>query len=114
MQRQAQEVVTFPASNLSLSEDTLYRTWPTVAGFSFSAKCWGEIIVGNLREIQFDDDAYQNLVLEQDKKTLIQALVQDNSIAEKVTVLSSLIAHVYSHAMNCVWGNKIGFEENVH
>jgi len=31
--------------SLSLTEENLYKTWPTVAGFSFSAKAWGEIVI---------------------------------------------------------------------
>lgn len=31
--------------NMALSEETLYMTWPTVAGFSFAAKAWGEIVI---------------------------------------------------------------------
>ncbi len=55
-----------------------YQTWPYVAGFSFTAKRWGELLVESLSDIQFDDKAYDRLVLPEDKKALVKALVEDN------------------------------------
>jgi len=69
---------------IKLTDEMLYKTWPTVAGFSFAAKAWGEIFVANLSEIVFDDDAYDRLVLADDKKQLIRALVEDNQINNPV------------------------------
>jgi len=70
--------------NVNIEDEDLYRTWPTVAGFSFSAKTWGEIVIQNLSEIEFDDDAYDRLVLQPEKKSLIQALVEDNKAFQEV------------------------------
>lgn len=33
------------SQQLSLTDENLYKTWPTVAGFSFAAKAWGEIVI---------------------------------------------------------------------
>jgi len=60
---------------LQIPEEKLYSTWPTLPGFSFTAKKWGELILDHLLEIQYDDDAFARLVLEDEKKTLIRALV---------------------------------------
>jgi len=43
-------------------------TWPTVAGFSFTAKQWGEFIITPLSPVLFDDKAYEQLVLPDQKK----------------------------------------------
>ncbi|PRP81652.1 hypothetical protein PROFUN_01159 [Planoprotostelium fungivorum] len=59
----------------SVPDSELYRCWPTVAGFSFAAKSWGEILVANISDIVFDVEAYDRLVLAPDRKSLIKALV---------------------------------------
>ena len=48
-----------------------------IAGFSFFNKKWGELMVESLSEIVFDDDAFDRLVMDQEKKTLIKALVEN-------------------------------------
>ena len=35
-----------------LPEETWYKTWPTIGGFSFSIKKWGELAVENCYDIQ--------------------------------------------------------------
>lgn len=64
-----------------LNEDQLYMTWPTVPGFSFTAKKWGEIIVEHVTDVVFDDKAFERLVLAKEKKTLIKSLVENNTRA---------------------------------
>lgn len=65
-------------SNINaLGDDYLYRTSPTLHGFAFSCKRWGELIIDNIREVKFDDDAFNELVLDENKKTLIKSLVQN-------------------------------------
>eukprot|EP00301_Raphidiophrys_heterophryoidea_P027855 c9855_g1_i1.p1 GENE.c9855_g1_i1~~c9855_g1_i1.p1 ORF type:complete len:672 (+),score=194.88 c9855_g1_i1:133-2148(+) len=65
----------------AVPEDKLYSTWPTVPGFAFTAKKWGELAVDKLTEVKFDEDAFERLVLDQEKKTLIQALVENQHAA---------------------------------
>ena len=59
----------------TVPDDLLWLTWATLPGFSFAVKKWGEIFVDQLSEIQFDDRAYDRLVLPAKKKQLIKALV---------------------------------------
>jgi hypothetical protein len=63
---------------MKITKAMRYQTWPYVAGFSFNAKRWGELLVESLSDIQFDDSAYDRLVLPDDKKALVKALVEDN------------------------------------
>ena len=60
---------------LQLKEDMLYMCYPTLLGFSFAAKRWGEVDLDKVEEIEFDAGAFDALVLDQDKKCLIQSLV---------------------------------------
>ncbi|KAK9704297.1 hypothetical protein K7432_010276 [Basidiobolus ranarum] len=50
--------------------------WPAVVGFSFSAKAWGHVLISGLEPIQFHDRAFDQLVLAEDRKQLIRALVR--------------------------------------
>jgi hypothetical protein len=50
--------------------------WPALVGFSFSAKCWGHVLVSGLDKIAFREDAFDRLVLAPERKQLIRALVR--------------------------------------
>jgi hypothetical protein len=58
-----------------LSTDALWMTDPYVKGFSFVTKQWGRFAVGNISSIAFRSDAFDQLVLAEDKKELVRALV---------------------------------------
>jgi hypothetical protein len=57
---------------LTLTKEDWFRTWPTLGGFSFAVKKWGEIPIEHSFPIAFDDLAYQRLVLPARKKELIE------------------------------------------
>ena len=46
--------------------------WPALVGFSFSAKAWGHVLVDGLSHIEFQDHAFDRLVLSQERKQLIK------------------------------------------
>jgi len=50
--------------------------WPCVIGFSLTAKAWGDCLVDGLEDIQFSEDVFDRLVLPDDRKRLIKALVK--------------------------------------
>ncbi|KAI9350924.1 P-loop containing nucleoside triphosphate hydrolase protein [Obelidium mucronatum] len=50
--------------------------WPAVVGFSFAVKAWGHVLIDSLQEIQFNDQAFDQLVLNPARKKLIKALVR--------------------------------------
>jgi SpoVK/Ycf46/Vps4 family AAA+-type ATPase len=58
-----------------LPDSLLCLTWPLVTGFSFAAKCWGTATVSGLRDISFNEAAFERLVLPPSRKNLIAALV---------------------------------------
>ncbi len=65
------------SKRLTSSYQALFMCWPTLLGFSFSAKKWGELTVDNISGIEFDDGAFDRLVLSATKKELIRALVEN-------------------------------------
>lgn len=62
-----------------IGEDQLWMTEPFIKGFSFSTKQWGRFAVGRVTPIEFRDDAFDQLVLAQDKKDLVRALVTNGT-----------------------------------
>lgn len=59
-----------------IPENKLYMAKPWVFGFSFLAKKWGEIAVSKISDVKFDDKAFDQLVLDKDRKHLIRSLVE--------------------------------------
>jgi hypothetical protein len=64
------------ASTWNFTDDQYAMMIPYVYGFSFISKTWGEMKVDDISDIKFRDDAWDNLVLDPDKKSLIRSLVE--------------------------------------
>lgn len=62
-----------------IPDDFLELVWPCVIGFSLTAKAWGDCLVDGLQDISFSEDVFDRLVLPEDRKRLIQALVKHSS-----------------------------------
>ncbi len=62
-----------------IPSDYLEMTWPALVGFSFTSRCWGEILVDGLSEVQFNELAFDNLVLPQSRKRMVKALVRHSN-----------------------------------
>ncbi|KAF8636274.1 hypothetical protein AX17_003665 [Amanita inopinata Kibby_2008] len=59
-----------------LSDEDLLLTSTLVYGFSFPDKLWLEFNVDQVKEIQWNDEAFKNLVIPSDRKNLLQSLVE--------------------------------------
>ncbi|KAJ4982511.1 AAA family ATPase [Stagonosporopsis vannaccii] len=71
----------------AVPDEFISYCWPALVGFSFTAKCWGHVLVSGLSQIRFQDTAFQHLVLAEERKQLIRALVRfgtDTSIEDIV------------------------------
>ena len=53
----------------------LWMTDPYIKGFSFATKQWGRFAINQISNIEYRDNAFDQLVLAQDKKDLVRALV---------------------------------------
>jgi len=62
-----------------IAEEKLWMTDPYIRGFSFTTKQWGRFAVDRISNIEFRDDAFEQLVLAEDKKTLVRALVTNGT-----------------------------------
>ena len=63
-------------SNFKFSDEDYLVASPVVLGFSFSEKQWVEFAVSRIQDINWNDGAWDSLVLGQETKDLIQALVK--------------------------------------
>lgn len=54
-------------------------TWPTLTGFSFTSKLWGDVLVDGLFPIEFSESTFDRLVLPASRKRMIKALVRHSS-----------------------------------
>ena len=75
--RIAEEGDSDSSDSTTIDEDHLFMCWPTLLGFSFTAKKWGEVDLKFTNEIEFDNLAFDRLVLAPEKKQLVQGLVQN-------------------------------------
>lgn len=56
-------------------ENELFMTAPSVIAFSFAAKRWGEVYVEHITPIEWADNSYDLLVLDDDLKRMVRSLV---------------------------------------
>lgn len=61
---------------LTFSDDEYLMASPVVLGFAFSEKQWLEFTVDSIRDIVWNDTAWDSLVSEPETKDLVQALVK--------------------------------------
>ena len=59
----------------NVPEDLMFMCYPFVNGFSFVTKDWGEMYVEHLEDVQFNDKAFDYLVLDESIKQMVKALV---------------------------------------
>ncbi|RGP75351.1 p-loop containing nucleoside triphosphate hydrolase [Fusarium longipes] len=57
-------------------DDFLIFCWPALVGFSFTAKTWGFVLADGLSNINFHNQAFDKLVLSQERKQIIRAVVR--------------------------------------
>ncbi|POR34752.1 ATPase family AAA domain-containing protein 3B [Tolypocladium paradoxum] len=69
-----------------LSEEDCLIASPVVFGFAFSEKQWLEFSVSGVKDIKWNEKAWESLVLEPSTKDLIQALVQSRKYHAAQTI----------------------------
>ena len=60
-----------------LSDDELFSTWAFVKGFSFAEKRWGYMYIKNISEPVFNTIAFSQLVMDENKKSVIRSLIMN-------------------------------------
>ena len=88
----ARQMLIMPHLSLQLEdvpETELHCCAPTVLGYSFAAKKWGRLAVDKFTEIQWNSEAFEHLVLSEEKKTLIKSIIY----ADQSGLITDLVTH---------------------
>jgi hypothetical protein len=71
----------------SVPQDFVIFCWPALVGFSFTTKAWGHVLVDGLSPINFQDQAFDHLVLKQERKDLIRAVVRHGTALQAQDII---------------------------
>ncbi|KAI9819345.1 MAG: hypothetical protein M1832_004050 [Thelocarpon impressellum] len=63
----------------AFSDDELLLASPVVLGFAFGEKLWLEFAVSGIREIEWNEGAFRSLVLPENQKSIVKALVESHT-----------------------------------
>ncbi len=63
----------------SVPEDLLFMCSPFTCGFNFTTKDWGELLIDNVSEIEFDNNAFELVVIDEPIKQMVKSLVMNSS-----------------------------------
>ncbi|KAK4553771.1 hypothetical protein LTR86_009269 [Recurvomyces mirabilis] len=79
-------VETSDQKNRKFTEEELLLTSPVVLGFSFSDKLWLEFSISGVKEIEYNDQAFESLVLPDNQKEIVRALVESHKFHAAKTI----------------------------
>lgn len=74
-------LLTDPAER-AFTDEELTIASPVVRGFAFNEKMWLEFSVSGIREIDWNDKAFDSLVLPDNQKSIVKALVESHTYNE--------------------------------
>jgi ATPase family associated with various cellular activities (AAA) len=63
------------------TDDELLIASPVVLGFAFSEKLWLEFTVSGIRDVEWDEGAYDSLVLPENHKSIVKSLVTSHKFS---------------------------------
>ncbi|KAL4940138.1 hypothetical protein BDV06DRAFT_224376 [Aspergillus oleicola] len=67
------------ASERDFTEEELLIASPVVLGFAFSEKLWLEFSISGVSDIEWNEDAFDSLVLPGNQKSIVKALVESHT-----------------------------------
>ncbi|KAI9372646.1 hypothetical protein BJX61DRAFT_506442 [Aspergillus egyptiacus] len=68
-------------SEREFTEEELLIASPVVLGFAFSEKLWLEFSISGISEIEWNEDAFSSLVLAENQKSIVKALVESHTFS---------------------------------
>nr|POE85431.1 hypothetical protein CFP56_43747 [Quercus suber] len=74
------------ASNKNFTADELLLASSVVLGFAFSEKLWLEFTIAGLKEIEWNEAAFDSLVLPPNQKEIVRALVESHKFSAAKTI----------------------------
>ncbi len=79
----------------TLADEILYCASPYVYGFSMKSKQWVEIAVDSLNEINFVENAFDDLVLDANIKDIIRSLVESDTTGYTDIITSKGLGYIF-------------------
>lgn len=70
----------------TFTEEELLLTSPVVYGFAFNEKLWLEFTISGVREIDYNEAAFDSLVLPANQKSIVRALVESHKFHAAKTI----------------------------
>ena len=70
----------------TFSDEELLLTSPVVYGFAFNEKLWLEFTISGVRDIEYNDAAFDSLVLPAGQKSIVRALVESHKFHAAKTI----------------------------
>jgi hypothetical protein len=70
----------------NFTDDELLLTSPVVYGFAFNEKLWLEFTISGVRDIDYNDAAFDSLVLPTGQKSIVRALVESHKFHAAKTI----------------------------
>lgn len=77
---------TDPKAKREFTEEELLITSPVVLGFAFSEKLWLEFSLKGIRDIEWNEGAFDSLVLPPNQKSIVKALVESHKFSAAKTI----------------------------
>ena len=69
----------YDPANREFSEEELLIASPVVLGFAFSEKMWLEFSISGIKDIEWNEKAFESLVLPENQKSIVKALVESHT-----------------------------------
>ncbi|KAJ1307834.1 hypothetical protein OPQ81_001916 [Rhizoctonia solani] len=89
--RRAREKMASSRTTIPEDDEDLILLPPTLHGYSFVAKAWGEILVEHLGPVPFQPHVFDHLVLRDDYKSMIRSLVDAHAGKGESALLTDVI-----------------------
>ncbi|SMQ54863.1 unnamed protein product [Zymoseptoria tritici ST99CH_3D7] len=86
VQPAVQELEYSSSQRRTYTDEELLLTSPVVLGFSFNEKLWVEFTISGLKDITYNDQAFDSLVLPGDQKSTVRALVESHKYHAAQTI----------------------------
>ncbi|CAE6527987.1 unnamed protein product [Rhizoctonia solani] len=89
--RRARENMASSRTTITEDDEDLILLPPTLHGYSFVAKTWGEILVEHLSPVPFQPHVFNHLVLRNDYKSMIRSLVDAHAGKGESALLTDVV-----------------------
>lgn len=76
---QKEKIDEVQSSDREFTEEELLISSPVVLGFAFSEKLWLEFSISGVSDIEWNEDAFNSLVLPDEQKSVVKALVESHT-----------------------------------